>query len=400
MHIPNQADVGQRWIMHVDMDAFYASVEQLDNPKLKGKPVIVGGGARGVVSAASYEARRFGVHSALPMAVARRLCPGGEFVPVRMERYKEVSQVVQKVLHRFSPCVEQASVDEAYLDATGLERLFGPVEKMSIRLKAAVQQATHGLTCSVGVAPVKFLAKIASDLKKPDGLFVLQPKDVPGFLAGFPVSGIPGVGKSLIVRLESLGVRSCSDVQRYTRSFWERRFGKVGVCLWERAQGLDPREVEPFVPPKSESAETTFSEDTQDLDFLRARLLQQADRVGRSLRRQALKGKVITLKIKYADFHQISRQTTLPEPVCATDTIYETACRLLDALTLENKVRLIGVGVSGFDNMPRQLFLPVTSFSRSKEKRRNRLDAALDLLRDRFGDSVVLPGRLFNEKKE
>ncbi len=386
--------------MHVDMDAFYASIEQIDNPELQGKPVIVAGGSRGVVSAASYEARRFGVHSAMPTATARRLCPDGIFVPVRMERYKEVSRRVQEVLRGFSPRVEQASVDEAYLDVTGLERLFGPVETMALELKNAVAHVTGGLTCSVGLAPNKFLAKIASDLRKPNGLYVLTAENMPDFLAVLPVTRIPGVGTSFVRNLNALGIRVCGEVGQYPRSFWERRFGKIGVNLWERAQGTDQREVESFVPPKSESAETTFAEDTFDLDFLRTKLFRQADRVGRSLRRQGLKGRVITLKIKYADFRRLSRQTTLPQPVCATKTIYETACRLLEGLSLENKVRLIGVGVSGFGDEPGLLSLPFQGHAREDEERRNRLDAALDCLRDRFGDGAILPGCLFEENRK
>ncbi len=394
---PSQKHI-RRWIMHVDMDAFYASIEQADNPDLRGKPVIVAGGPKSVVSAASYEARRFGVHSAMPTATARRLCPGGVFVPVRMERYKELSRRVQEALRRFSPRVEQASVDEAYLDATGLERLFGPVENMAFELKKAVGRATGGLTCSVGLAPNKFLAKIASDLRKPDGLYILREEDMPEFLATLSVARIPGVGAKLVRSLEALGIHLCGDVGRYPRSFWERRFGKIGITLWERAQGTDLREVEPFVPPKSESAETTFAEDTSDLDFLRSKLFRQADRVGRSLRKQGLKGRVITLKIRYADFRRISRQTTLLHPVCATKTIYETACRLLEDLSLEGKVRLIGVGVSGFGDEPRMLPLPLQEDSKADEERRHRLDTALDCLRERFGDGVILPGRLFEER--
>ena len=293
----------QKWFMHVDMDAFYASIEQKDHPELRGKPVIVGGGGpRGVVSAASYEIRKFGVHSAMPIAQALQLCPHAILVPVRMARYAEVSRTVIDVLRSYSPRVEKASVDEAYLDATGLERLFGPVEDMARRIKREVKEVTGGLTCSIGLAPVKFLAKIASDLNKPDGLSILYPDKLPAFLQSLPVEQIPGVGKTMVRELQSLAIRTAGDVPRYPKVFWERRFGKAGITLYERAQGIDPREVEPYTPPKSESAETTFDIDTRDIGFLKSWLFRHADRIGRTLRKQKLQGRVITLKINMQIF--------------------------------------------------------------------------------------------------
>ena len=388
----------QTWIMHIDMDAFYASIEQLDNPELRGKALIVGGRKRGVVSTASYEARQFGVHSAMPISEARRLCPHAVFITPRMRRYGEMSRKVREVLHLFSPRVEMASIDEAYLDATGLERLFGPVENMGQQLKDAVRETTGGLTCSVGIAPVKFLAKISSEMRKPDGLFMLRHEEVSEFMARLEVGRIPGVGKKFVAALASIGVRRCGDVPRYPREYWERRYGKQGVGLYERAQGIDPREVVPFTPPKSESAETTFETDTRDRDFLRGWLLRHAERVGRSLRRQGLAGRTVTLKIKYADFRLITRQATLPARTSSTETIYEAACALLAALSLEGKVRLIGVGVSGFDDTrPYQLSLtaPTEAAPAAVERRRARLDGALDALRDRYGKAAVVRGKLF-----
>ena len=389
----------QTWIMHIDMDAFYASIEQLDNPELRGKALIVGGRKRGVVSTASYEARTFGVHSAMPIGEARRLGPHAVCLGPRMRRYVEMAHVVRGVLHEFSPLVEAASIDEAYLDATGLERLFGPIENMGMRLKEAVREATGGLTCSVGVAPVKFLAKISSEMRKPDGLFMLRPEEVPGFMAGLDVGRIPGVGKKFAAALASVGVRKAGDALRYPRDFWERRYGKAGLALYERAQGRDSRPVVPFTPPKSESAETTFEVDTRDRDFLKAWLLRHAERVGRSLRKQGLAGRTVTLKIKYADFKQITRQATLPARTNSTDTIYEAACQLLAALSLEGKVRLVGVGVSGFDDVrPHQLSLlgaGVGPDPDAVEERRGKLDGALDALRERYGTEAVVRGRLF-----
>ena len=386
-----------RWIMHMDLDAFFASIEQLDNPQLRGRPVVVGGEHRGVVSTCSYEARRFGIRSAMPVAEARRRCPHAVYIRPRMQRYAEMSALVRETIARFSPRVEMASVDEAYLDATGLERLFGPVEAMGYSLKEAVKTATGGLTCSVGIAPVKFLAKIASEQRKPDGLFLLAPEAVPAFLAALPVTAVPGVGRHFAAELASMGVKNCADVSRYGADFWQRRYGKAGAVLWARAHGEDPREVVPWSPPKSESAEVTLDEDTLDRELLRTWLLRHAERVGASLRRQGLAGRTVTLKIKYADFRQITRQVTLDRRVCSTESIYETACAILDRLELAGRVRLVGVGVSGFEaGAPAQLSLmPEKAAAGEEEKKRDKLNMAVDALRSRYGTKAVVRGRLF-----
>jgi len=382
--------------MHMDMDAFFASIEQLDDPSLKGKPLIVGGEHRGVVSTCSYEARRFGVRSAMPIAEARRRCPHGIYIRPRMRRYAEVSAVVHETLKSFSPLVEMASVDEAYLDATGLERIFGPVEEMGRQLKAAVREATGGLTCSVGIAPVKFLAKIASEQRKPDGLFLLLPEEVPAFLADLPVRSVPGVGRHFSADLAQIGVKTCGEVTRYSEEFWKRKFGKAGAVLWARAQGMDAREVVPWTPPKSESAEVTLDEDTRDLEILRTWLMRHAERVGSSLRRHGLAGRTVTLKIKYADFRLITRQVTLAHRICSTETIYDTARSILEGLELTDRVRLIGVGVSGFEaGGPSQLSLMPDPEPEKDEKRRGKLDKAVDALRARYGRDAVVRGRLF-----
>lgn len=390
----------QRWIMHLDMDAFFASVEQLDHPEWRGKPVIVGGRERGVVSAASYEARTFGVRSAIPIARAKKLCPHGIFTRGNMARYAELSRQVMAILINYSPLVEQASIDEAYIDATGLERLFGPVAAMAARIKQDIKTST-GLNCSIGIAPVKFLAKIASDYNKPDGLFVLVPEDVPAFLASLPVAKIPGVGKKFIVELEKIGVQTCSDVLKYPHTFWERRFGKGGESLWRRAQGIDTRNVEQGYEAKSESAENTFMEDTDDRELLTKWLFKQAERVGRNQRKMGVKGRTVTLKLKYADFTSITRSRSLPEPTDSTDIIFHTACELLNGVQLQQKVRLIGVGLSNYDKRPQQLSLldgsagGQTGGKIATEKQRN-LDRAMDSLRDKFGKDAVTRGRIFD----
>jgi len=369
------------------MDAFFASVEQLDHPEYRGRPLAVGGTSdRSVVSAASYEARKHGVRSAMSVVKARRLCPDILLVPGRMGRYKELSARVMGVLRQFSPTVEQASVDEAYLDGTGLERLFGPIDEIGLRIKARVREAT-GLTCSVGAAPVRFLAKIASDVNKPDGMFILRPEEVADFLHALPVERIPGVGAKLAETLRRLGVRTCADIQARPREYWERRIGKYGGVLHDRAAGIDPGGVVPTSEAKSCSAENTFAEDTTDRAVLTRWLLAQSERVGADLRGQGHKGRTVTLKIKYADFTQITRSRSLDTRTDSTALIFETARSLLDQLELRRAVRLIGVGVSGFEPRTRQLSL--LDASPREAEATSGLDLAVDAVRRRFGSRAV-----------
>ncbi len=393
-------------IIHLDMDAFFAAVEQMDRPELRGRPVIIGGGPRGVVSTASYEARVFGVHSAMPIATARRLCPEGIFGRGRRGRYAELSRAIMTALNDFSPLVEPASIDEAYLDATGLTRLFGPLEALIARIKSRVAEVTGGLTCSVGAAPVKFLAKICSDVNKPDGVFILRPEEVDAFLLSLEVGRLPGVGRRMAGSLRDLGIVTVAQLRRYSPEFLEGRYGKWGRALHERAHGIDARPVTPERPVKSESAECTFERDTRDQDFLVRMLLAHAERVGASLRRHGFSGRTITLKVKFADFRQITRSRTLPEATNATETIFETGRGLLCELRLAQPVRLIGLGVSGFEENPVQFLLPGLAGGATardgpdpqQEARRRRLDQALDSLRERFGTEAVQRGRLFRQK--
>lgn len=395
-------------ILHLDMDAFFASVEQLDDPSLRGRPVVVGGsGGRGVVSTASYEARRFGVHSGMPITTARKLCPGGVFLPGRRARYAELSRGVMAVLRDFSPLVEQASIDEAYLDATGTERLFGTVDRLVARIKANVRETTGGLTCSVGVAPVKFLAKICSDINKPDGVFILRPEAVDAFLCALPVRRLPGVGRRMAEQLASMGIVRVEQLRRVSAESLRARFGKWGVELHERAFGRDARQVTPEHEARSESSETTFERDTRDRAFMERILMAHAERVGASLRAQGIRGRTVTLKIKFADFHQITRSHTLSMPVASTQTLFEVGCRLLRAEPLPQPVRLLGLGLSGFDDAPVQAVLPGVFSSPgvgevrdpAEEERRRRLDDALDAVRRRFGRAAVQRGRLFAGKE-
>lgn len=388
----------QTWILHIDMDAFFASVEQMDNPDLRGKPVAVGGTSdRGVISAASYEVRKFGVHSAMSYIKAKELCPEIIMVPGRMKRYKEISDQAMGVLAEFSPTVEKASVDEAYLDGTGLERLFGPIEEVGLRIKDRMLEVT-GLTCSVGIAPVRFLAKIASDMDKPDGIYVIRPEDVQPFLHTLPVKKIPGVGKKLLTILTRYGVRTCGDIRKKPREFWAERLGKYGGALHDRACGIDPNGVVTYAGAKSSSAENTFQEDTVDRSLLKTWLLAQAERVGADLRRSGYKGRTVTLKVKYADFKQITRSRSLDSRTDNTALIFETACDLLDRLELRRAVRLIGVGVSNFEPRNRQVTLFEESPAAQEET--SELDRAVDQVRKKFGSRAVTRVDLLDFRKK
>ncbi|WP_235896689.1 DNA polymerase IV [Oceanidesulfovibrio marinus] len=388
-----------RRIMHVDMDAFFASVEVLDDPSLAGKPVIVGGRERGVVSAASYEARKYGVHSAMPTATAKRLCPNGVFVKPRGHRYGELSNIVMETLSDFSPILEKASVDEAYLDVSGTETLFGPPAVLAKKVKDAVREATRGLTCSLGIAPVKFLAKIASDVNKPDGVFIIEAREVAGFLKTLPVGDIPGVGKHGKGALAKLGIVMAADITRYPEEFWLERFGKWGGVLYDRAQGLDPRGVTTYRAPKSEGAETTFAKDIWDKNELRRILWGLCERVGRRLRRDGNLGRTVTLKLKDVDFRNITRSRTLDEPVNTDERIFETAADLLDKERLTKKIRLIGVSVSNFQRTPYQLKLDLRGEG-EKSRRFEVIDKTVDAIREKYGREGLVRGRSLEDDGE
>lgn len=376
--------------MHLDMDAFYAAIEQVDNPAWRGRPVIVGGLRRGVVAAASYEARRYGIFSAMPMAQARRLCPHGVFLPVRLERYQEVSRQVMTLVRTVSPVVEQVSIDEAYIDLNGTAALPGSAVAVARQLKEKIRAAT-GLTCSIGLAPNKLLAKIASDLHKPDGLTVVTLAEVPAFLQQLPLGRLPGVGPKTLMFLQDLGLVFVGDILKYPPEFWRRHLGRSGLRLYERAQGKDDT---PVVPgggePKSYSSEKTLEKDTADPEVLREHLRQQAERLGQELREDGQAGRTITLKIKFADSRQLSRRHTLGLATNHTHLIYHTAVKLLSELKLRGKVRLVGLGVANLEPAGAQGRL----LADPALARQERLDQALDRIRKRFGPEAIRRGVL------
>ncbi|MFN3649634.1 MAG: DNA polymerase IV [Armatimonadota bacterium] len=377
-----------RTILHVDMDAFYASVEQRDHPELRGKPVLVAGAAdrRGVVSAASYEARRFGCRSAMPTSTAVRLCPQAVVVPVRISHYRAVSRQVFTLFEEFSPLIEPLSIDEAFLDLSGTEGVLGPAEGAAARLKRRITEEV-GLTASVGVAPNKFLAKLASDLRKPDGLVVVPPDGVQQLLDPLPVERLWGVGPATLRRLEAIGVRKIADLRRLGSERLSRELGSAGAHLHRLAHGLDDRPVSPDTEAKSISHEQTFGTDLADPDFLRGVLMHQVEDVGYRLRRHELFARTLTLKIRYADFTTLTRSTTLPEPVSHTPALWAGADELFRAWQAERPgpLRLLGFGAS---NLLRSEARQLSLFS-EENARAERLDAALDRIRERFGPEAV-----------
>jgi len=384
----------QKSIIHLDMDAFYPAVEVRDHPELKGRPVIVGGGReRGVVSSASYEARKFGVHSAQPMARAMRLCRHGIFLPVRMSRYKEVSRQIFEIFHSFTPLVEALSIDEAFLDVTGLERLEGQPQEISCRIKQKVLSET-GLTASAGVAPSKFVAKIASDMDKPDGLTVVPSDSIREFLDPLPVHKMWGVGRATQQALNRLGVQTFQDLRRMPVALLEQTFGRHGVAMHRLAMGIDDREVIPENEAKSIGHEETFDKDILDPDQARQEVLSLADRVARRMRRAGVRGRTVSLKVKYADFTQITRASTLPEPVDDSSEIYTIACRLLGKTEVGKRpVRLMGVSLSQLTSPQNDTQLHLFGPDRACLKRKG-LNTALDQICDKFGEKSIRPGTL------
>ena len=384
-------------ILHIDMDAFYASVEQLDNPWLRGKCVLVGGTSnRGVVMAASYEARKFGVRSATPIFKAREMCPDAVFIPPRMRRYSEVSGKVMSILRNFSSEVEVVSIDEAYMDVTGSDRLHGDPRKLAASIKKEIKESVH-LTCSVGVAPGKFLAKVASDLDKPDGLTVIRPDDVSDFIASLPIQKVPGVGKKTFQGLVSMGISTLGDIKKFPVDMLLDRLGKFGHRLIDLSAGLDRSSVTPDAPHKSVSSERTLARDTRDKQLLMTHLLQQSEEVARQLRKANVKASTITLKLKHSDFKRISRSKTIAIPTQSSETIYRHAARLLTDYRLINKVRLIGVGTSGFKSGRIPVQLDLFDKPGRNDGSWTKIDQTLETITQKFGKDAIKRATLSKE---
>jgi DNA polymerase IV len=386
-------------ILHVDMDAFYASVEQRDRPGLRGKPVIVGGlGGRGVVCAASYEARPFGVHSAMPTATAKRLCPHAVFLPVRMKLYAEIGRQIREILLSFTPLVEPLSLDEAFLDVAGCQALFGSAPEIAGQIKARVKSET-GLTASVGVAPNKFLAKLASDHGKPNGLVVVAPDRVAEFLSPLPVGRIWGVGKKAEKRLHTLGIETIGQLARLSESDLVGQFGELGEHFRQLANGSDNRQVVPDREAKSISTETTFAKDISDRQLLRDWLLDLTDQLAARLRHAGLKARTVELKIRSSDFKTRHRAQALPEASNSTDAIWQTAQLIFEhGLTHDMlPLRLLGVGAT---RLTSEAAAQRSLFDADKRDRQHSLDQTVDAIRKQFGSSAVRRGALVDRSNK
>jgi DNA polymerase-4 len=389
--------MSSKTILHIDMDAFFAAVEQHDHPELKGKPVVIGSppDKRGVVSTCSYEARKFGIHSAMPSRTAFKCCPHAVFLPPNMKRYHEVSGQIMEIFRRFTPLVEPLSCDEAFLDVTGAHYLFGDGPEIARKIKAAVLQET-GLTCSVGVASNMFLAKIASDLNKPDGLTIVPDSEklIAAFLAPLPVKRMWGAGKKTQTLLEAHRIRTIGDLQTVDPVKLAAWVGENTAASFRRlAFGIDGRELATESEEKSISNEITFDEDQRNAEVVEAALLDLADKVGTRLRLAGFYAATAQIKVRWTDFSTITRQRRLDPPCCDDITLRETALELFRKENLHSAVRLIGFGVSG---LRRTADAPQLDLFQTSEKkisgRREQLSRAVDRIRDRFGRKSVRRG--------
>ena len=382
-----------RAIIHLDMDAFYASVEQLDHPAYRGTPVVVGadpkgGAGRGVVAACSYEARPFGVRSAMPISRAYRLCPGAVFVRPRMARYGEMSDRIFAILREYTDLMEPLSIDEAFLDVTASQRLFGPAADIGRTLRARIRSEL-GLVASIGLAPNKFLAKVGSDLGKPDGFVVVAQGREREFLDPLPISRLWGVGPKTEARLRQMGFRTIGQIAKTAVETLEGAFGHAGRDLWDLANGRDDRPVEPEQEAKSIGAEHTFAEDTADRDILRRTILALADRVGHRLRQDRVVAGGVTLKFRDHRFHTLTRAVVLDPPTDVGDALFRAAWGLLGKVDWKgSQVRLLGVTATRLQSAAQPPVGQLSLFSRAPDPRRD-LARTVDMIQERFGRAAI-----------
>ncbi len=380
-----------RTIMHIDLDAFFVSVEQALNPELRGKPVVVGGrpDRRGVVASASYQARGFGLHAGMPLTTAYRLCPQAIFIEGSFHRYRDVSQRFMTILADFSPYLEPVSLDEAYLDVTGFESIYGSIHQMAVAIKQRIKNEL-GLCASIGIASCKVVAKVASELSKPDGLLEVARGNERSFLVPLPVAKLPGIGKKTERMLDGLGINTIGELSIMPLTALKSHFGASGELLHRSASGIDDRKVEPPTAAKSISRETTFGKDTRDHSLLKATLRYLGERVGSDLRQRGKQARCVTLKLRYADFTTITRSHTLSQSSDTDQTIFDTGTKLLKGeLTQEKQpVRLIGIGVSNLAEPDRQLEMLDTSAQRLEQ-----LNRTIDRIRKKYGFTAIQTGR-------
>lgn len=391
-----------RWIIHLDIDAFFASVEELLRPELAGQPIIVGGPPehRGVVASASYAARRFGVRSAMPTAQALRLCPQAVLLPPRHGLYQEYSERVMSILHEYTPLVEQVSIDEAFMDVTGCERRWGEPLALAAGIQRRIEEEI-GLSVSLGIAGNKLVAKIASDYGKPHGLVLVPHGEEAAFLAPLDIERLWGAGRVTSRKLRAAGIRTIGDLARLPRAQVEGWLGNFGVELWLHAQGIDHRPVVPDTgDPRTVSHEETFPQDIADPIFLDAELLRLSEKVGARLRRYGLQGRTVFIKIRYGDFHTITRQATLEEPTDIDGEIYRHARRLWEqAWERGRPVRLLGVGMQQLRTTGWQLSLLPADEEETLRRRQRALYQAVDSIRQRFGEKALRRARLLRRPR-
>ena len=383
-------------ILHVDMDAFFASVTERDHPELKGKAVVIGAGVRGVVTSANYEARKFGIKAAMPVGRAQRLAPHAIFIPPDHKRYSEVSEHIMEIFHSFTPLVEPISLDEAFLDVTKARRLLGDGRAIATAIRAKVE-AQEGITCSVGIASSKFIAKLASQRCKPNGMLEIPTDRVLTFLHPLPVSALWGVGPKTNEALERLGLHTVGDIAQTPQQTLIRALGQAaGESLYELAWGRDDRAVIPEEPDKSISAAETFDRDIDDPEIVAKEILRMCERASSRMRERSLFAKTITLKVRFADFTTVNRSKTLPLPIDTTHEIYEVAKALYEALSIERaRIRLVGVSLENLHtDTHEQLVLG------ARESSWRELQGGIDAAKARFGRDSVRPGRLIDESDE
>ena len=378
-------------IAHMDCDAFYASVEKRDNPDLANKPLIIGGGRRGVVSTACYIARIRGVHSAMPMFKALKLCPDAVVLKPRMEVYSQVSRQIKAMMKDLTPEIEPLSLDEAFLDLSGTERLHGAPPAVMLAKLILRMRSELGLTGSIGLSHNKFLAKVASDFDKPHGFSVIGKAETADFLNDKPVSLIWGVGQATRSALEKAGIRTFADLLRWDRTDLTARFGSMGERLWHLARGQDRRRVSAHSPMKSLSSETTFFEDTGNPDILDGHIWRLSEKVSDRLKAKSLAGRTVTLKLKRSDHQTITRRFSLHDPTQLADTIYRTARNLLDHVEMTKPYRLIGVGLSGL--VPASESDLTSDLLDPQAKKRTQAERATDEIRKKFGSEAIVKGR-------
>ena len=387
-------------IVHVDMDAFFASVEQLHHPEWRGKPVIVGadpreGRGRGVVSTASYEARKYGIHSAMPISKAYRLCPHGIYVAPHGKLYSDYSKQIFEILYHFTPIVEILSIDEAFLEVTGSLHLFNSIENLGKEIKKQIFEVTK-LTASLGIAPNKSVAKIASDFIKPDGLTIVFQEDIQKFLDPLPITKLFGVGKKMHEILQHLGINTVKDLCNYPKAFLEDKFGEMGAHIYNMARGIDDRRVQIDDEIKSISHETTFETDLVDEEHLNNTMLHLAAKVGQRLRKRNLKGKTIQLKIRFDDFTTFTRRKTLVNYTHLTDDIYKIGLKMLkEFYPLEKPIRLIGIGVSHIID---EKGMQISLWDIQNEKKLA-LEKIMDQIQEKFGKSAIIHANTISFKK-